>query len=182
MTTEPAGERPDLILVVDDDEDIARFVEFNLRLHGFDGSNQPVPQPPVAIGSPLRILCGPERIEDGWWSGLALRDYFVAEEHTLVASVPTEGTTTWYSVGGDAFAWASTAGVRVLAGAAFRPATLAALPPVLAPASACSPRRRSCGCRARAWRAPSSCAPAPAAPAPASRSAPRSAASRRRAH
>jgi protein ImuB len=31
-------------------------------------------------GSPLRILCGPERIEDGWWSGLALRDYFVAED------------------------------------------------------------------------------------------------------
>ncbi|MFF0905467.1 UNVERIFIED_CONTAM: nitrilase-related carbon-nitrogen hydrolase [Kocuria sp. CPCC 205316] len=48
-------------------------------------------------------------------------DYFVAEEHTLVASVPTEGTPTWYSVGGDAFAWASAAGVLVLAGAAFRP-------------------------------------------------------------
>lgn len=28
--------RPDLILVVDDDEDIARFVGVNLRLHGFD--------------------------------------------------------------------------------------------------------------------------------------------------
>ena len=36
MTTEPAGERPDLILVVDDDEDIARFVEVNLRLQGFE--------------------------------------------------------------------------------------------------------------------------------------------------
>ncbi|GAB2603335.1 apolipoprotein N-acyltransferase [Kocuria himachalensis] len=48
-------------------------------------------------------------------------DYFLAEEHTLVASVPTEGTTTWYSVGGDAFAWASTAGLLILAGAAFRP-------------------------------------------------------------
>ncbi|MEV4759895.1 response regulator [Micromonospora sp. NPDC049559] len=36
MTVEPAEERPDQILVVDDDEDIARFVEFNLRLHGFD--------------------------------------------------------------------------------------------------------------------------------------------------
>ncbi|WP_319461167.1 response regulator [Micromonospora sp. RTP1Z1] len=33
---DPAGERPDVILVVDDDEDIARFVEFNLRLHGFE--------------------------------------------------------------------------------------------------------------------------------------------------
>ncbi|MFY1671713.1 response regulator [Plantactinospora sp. WMMB334] len=31
-----AEERPDLILVVDDDEDIVRFVSFNLRLHGFD--------------------------------------------------------------------------------------------------------------------------------------------------
>jgi diguanylate cyclase (GGDEF)-like protein len=36
VTVEPAEERPDLILVVDDDDDIARFVEFNLRLHGFD--------------------------------------------------------------------------------------------------------------------------------------------------
>ncbi|MBM7079770.1 MULTISPECIES: response regulator [Micromonospora] len=33
---EPTGDRPDVILVVDDDEDIARFVEFNLRLHGFE--------------------------------------------------------------------------------------------------------------------------------------------------
>ncbi|MEU3454381.1 response regulator [Micromonospora sp. NPDC006766] len=33
---DPAGERPDIVLVVDDDEDIARFVEFNLRLHGFE--------------------------------------------------------------------------------------------------------------------------------------------------
>jgi diguanylate cyclase (GGDEF)-like protein len=31
-----AEDRPEVILVVDDDEDIARFVEFNLRLHGFD--------------------------------------------------------------------------------------------------------------------------------------------------
>jgi diguanylate cyclase (GGDEF)-like protein len=31
-----AEERPDVILVVDDDADIARFVEFNLRLHGFE--------------------------------------------------------------------------------------------------------------------------------------------------
>ena len=33
---DPDGDRQDVILVVDDDEDIARFVEFNLRLHGFD--------------------------------------------------------------------------------------------------------------------------------------------------
>ncbi len=31
-------------------------------------------------GSPLYILRGPERIEDGWWEGWALRDYFVAED------------------------------------------------------------------------------------------------------
>jgi diguanylate cyclase (GGDEF)-like protein len=30
------GERPDLILVVDDDEDIASFVQLNLKLYGFD--------------------------------------------------------------------------------------------------------------------------------------------------
>lgn len=30
-------------------------------------------------GAPLRIVHGPERIEDGWWSGLTVRDYFVAE-------------------------------------------------------------------------------------------------------
>ncbi len=41
MTTEPAGERPDLILVVDDDEDIARFVEVNLRLQGFEVAPRP---------------------------------------------------------------------------------------------------------------------------------------------
>ncbi|WP_018722819.1 GGDEF domain-containing response regulator [Salinispora fenicalii] len=33
---EPDGDRQDVILVVDDDEDIARFVEFNLRLHGYE--------------------------------------------------------------------------------------------------------------------------------------------------
>ncbi len=31
-------------------------------------------------GSPLHILQGPERIEDGWWEGWAMRDYFVAED------------------------------------------------------------------------------------------------------
>ncbi|HEX6968330.1 MAG TPA: response regulator [Micromonosporaceae bacterium] len=34
MNADPS--RPDLVLVVDDDEDIARFVSVNLRLHGFD--------------------------------------------------------------------------------------------------------------------------------------------------
>lgn len=36
MSVDPADERPEVILVVDDDADIARFVEVNLRLHGFD--------------------------------------------------------------------------------------------------------------------------------------------------
>ncbi|MGX7674733.1 GGDEF domain-containing response regulator [Plantactinospora sp. DSM 117369] len=36
MSVDGAEERPDLILVVDDDEDIVRFVSFNLRLHGFE--------------------------------------------------------------------------------------------------------------------------------------------------
>lgn len=48
-------------------------------------------------------------------------DYFVAEEQTLVASVPVEGASTWYSVGGDAFAWACTAGLLVLIAAGLRP-------------------------------------------------------------
>ena len=34
---------------------------------------------PVLDGQPLRLLCGPERIEAGWWDGpAAARDYFVA--------------------------------------------------------------------------------------------------------
>jgi protein ImuB len=32
----------------------------------------------------LHILQGPERIEDGWWEGWALRDYFVAQDNTGV--------------------------------------------------------------------------------------------------
>ncbi|HWG99408.1 MAG TPA: response regulator [Pilimelia sp.] len=35
MTADGAGRPAELILVVDDDEDIARFVQVNLRLHGF---------------------------------------------------------------------------------------------------------------------------------------------------
>ncbi|MEH1013361.1 response regulator [Micromonospora sp. CPCC 206060] len=36
MSVDAGDERPDVILVVDDDEDIARFVAFNLKLHGFE--------------------------------------------------------------------------------------------------------------------------------------------------
>ncbi|MGO1766852.1 hypothetical protein CAP48_07530 [Advenella sp. S44] len=35
-------------------------------------------------GSSLRILQGPERIEDGWWEGWSQRDYFVAQDNTGV--------------------------------------------------------------------------------------------------
>ena len=35
---------------------------------------------PLLDGRPLRLLCGPERIEAGWWDAdLAERDYFIAE-------------------------------------------------------------------------------------------------------
>jgi protein ImuB len=48
---------------------------------------QPRPEPlkeqrfqPLLDGRALRLLCGPERIETGWWdAGLAERDYFIAE-------------------------------------------------------------------------------------------------------
>ncbi|MDP3085427.1 MAG: DNA polymerase Y family protein, partial [Rubrivivax sp.] len=31
-------------------------------------------------GRPLQLLCGPERIESGWWDGEpTLRDYFIAQ-------------------------------------------------------------------------------------------------------
>jgi len=36
LPIESGSGRPDLILVVDDDEDIARFVQVNLKLHGFE--------------------------------------------------------------------------------------------------------------------------------------------------
>lgn len=45
--------------------------------------------PPIALvvrdnrplyGTPLRKVRGPERIESGWWDGLAIRDYFVYED------------------------------------------------------------------------------------------------------
>ncbi|SHG79479.1 protein ImuB [Pollutimonas bauzanensis] len=39
----------------------------------------PVRQHRPFYGSPLRIVRGPERIEDGWWNGLAVRDYFIAQ-------------------------------------------------------------------------------------------------------
>jgi protein ImuB len=35
---------------------------------------------PVLDGQPLQLLCGPERVESGWWDALlAERDYFVAQ-------------------------------------------------------------------------------------------------------
>jgi protein ImuB len=38
---------------------------------------------PSLEGHPLRLLAGPERIESGWWDGLSVRDYFVAQAHDL---------------------------------------------------------------------------------------------------
>ena len=48
---------------------------------------EPLPAPlsesrsrPLLDGQALRLLCGPERIEAGWWDAdLAERDYFIAE-------------------------------------------------------------------------------------------------------
>jgi protein ImuB len=35
---------------------------------------------PLLDGRPLRLLCGPERIESGWWdASLVERDYFIAQ-------------------------------------------------------------------------------------------------------
>lgn len=35
---------------------------------------------PLLDGEPLQLLCGPERIESGWWdAGLVERDYFIAQ-------------------------------------------------------------------------------------------------------
>lgn len=39
----------------------------------------PVKQHRPFYGSPLHVIHGPERIEDGWWAGLAVRDYYVAQ-------------------------------------------------------------------------------------------------------
>ena len=37
-------------------------------------------QRPLLDGRPLQLLCGPERIESGWWdAALAERDYFIAQ-------------------------------------------------------------------------------------------------------
>jgi protein ImuB len=44
---------------------------------------QPLPEHrlrPLLDGQPLHLLCGPERIEAGWWdAALAERDYFIAQ-------------------------------------------------------------------------------------------------------
>ena len=46
---------------------------------------QPLPEQhsrPLLDGRPLQLLCGPERIEAGWWdAALAERDYFIAQAH-----------------------------------------------------------------------------------------------------
>lgn len=39
----------------------------------------PVKQHRPFYSSPLHFIRGPERIEDGWWAGLAVRDYYVAQ-------------------------------------------------------------------------------------------------------
>ena len=37
---------------------------------------------PLLHGRPLQLLCGPERIESGWWdAALAERDYYIAQTH-----------------------------------------------------------------------------------------------------
>ena len=67
---------------------------------GLDGASRPVwllrePRPladrndqPLLEGAPLKLLCGPERIESGWWDGaLAQRDYFIAQR--------ADGTLVW---------------------------------------------------------------------------------------
>ncbi|HEY2929985.1 Y-family DNA polymerase [Piscinibacter sp.] len=45
---------------------------------------QPLPERrfrPLLDGRPLQLLCGPERIEAGWWdAALAERDYFIAQD------------------------------------------------------------------------------------------------------
>ena len=46
-------------------------------------------------------------------------DYDVSAEQTLVVSVPTQGTDTWYARVGDTVAWASVVGLLVLTGAAW---------------------------------------------------------------
>lgn len=48
-------------------------------------------------------------------------DYFVSDEQTLVVSVPTQGSDTWYAAIGDVLAYISAAGLLALTGAAFRP-------------------------------------------------------------
>ena len=64
---------------------------------------------PLLDGQPLQLLCGPERIESGWWdAALAERDYFIAQagDGALVwiyrARLPmamAEGSTGWFLQG-----------------------------------------------------------------------------------
>ena len=63
------------------------------------------PTGPLLEGRPLQLLCGPERIEAGWWdAALAERDYFIAQT--------SEGALVWVyrarlplSVAVDAQGW-----------------------------------------------------------------------------
>jgi protein ImuB len=75
--------------------------------------HEPLPLPeqasrPWLDGTPLQLLCGPERIESGWWDGdLAARDYFIAraDDGALVwvyrARLPLSGPkgTGWFLQG-----------------------------------------------------------------------------------
>lgn len=61
---------------------------------------------PLLDGQVLQLLCGPERIEAGWWDeGLAERDYFIAgtAEGALVwvyrARLPLSGGEGWFLQG-----------------------------------------------------------------------------------
>ena len=64
---------------------------------------------PLLDGRPLQLLCGPERIESGWWdAALAERDYFIAQagDGALVwiyrARLPmamAQGSTGWFLQG-----------------------------------------------------------------------------------
>jgi len=74
----------------------------------------------VAVVRPTRL--GTSLATDGQGRLLGHKpDYFVGGDQTLVVPVPTQGNDTWYVGIGEAFAYASAAGLLVLAGAAFLP-------------------------------------------------------------
>ena len=74
----------------------------------------------MAVVRPTRL--GTSLATDGQGRLLGHKaDYFVGDDQTLVVPVPTQGNDTWYVGIGEAFAYASVAGLLVLAGAAFLP-------------------------------------------------------------